>query len=116
MFTVSTPFDSASVSITFVYPNSVDKAPEMDAGAPRIFVNNQQIGLTAADFPNIPGCIQSISSSNVIVREYICTATIVVPATAAVAVGANTIRVASEVAFGGDDDFVFTNLLVRIWH
>jgi hypothetical protein len=110
IFTVPTAFDSATVSITFVYPNSVDKAPEIDAGAPRIFVNGQQIGLTAADFPNIPGCI-----SNTAVREYLCTVTITVPATSAVLVGQNTIRVASEAAFGGDDDFVFANLLVTIW-
>ena len=47
-------------------------------------------------------------------REYACDVTIYLPATTAVIVGDNTIRVASEAAFGGNDDFVFSDLIVSI--
>lgn len=109
-FNVPTAFDSATVSITFVYPNAADKRPEVDAGRPRIFVNDTDLGLSTADFEQFPGCITTNP-----IREFKCTRTITLPATSAVLVGANTIRVASEVAFGGDDDFVFGDLVVTIW-
>ncbi len=47
--------------------------------------------------------------------EYECDVTIELAASAAVTTGSNSIRIASEAASGGDDDFVFTDLVVTVW-
>jgi hypothetical protein len=109
-FQVTASFDSARVAITFLFPNSFDvSGPEIE-NAPKIFVNSIELGLTASHFPDDPACVSGTGAE----REYACDITISLPATTAVIVGDNTIRVASEAAFGGNDDFVFSDLIVSI--
>jgi hypothetical protein len=105
-FEVTAPFDSASVSITFLVPNSFDvSGPEVEA-SPKIFVNTVEIGLTAADFPDA-ACISQDG-------EYACDITISMAASSVVNVGTNSIRVSNNALKGGRDDFLFSDLIVAI--
>jgi hypothetical protein len=105
-FQVAAAFDSASVSITFLFPNSLGVSGPA-VGETQLFVNTTQIGITPGDFPDEPACLTGSHS------EYSCDATIVLAATQAVAIGNNSIRVTSEV--GSGDDFVFKDLIVTVW-
>ncbi len=108
-FTISQAFDSVNVAITFLFPNTQGvSGPEIENV--KMYVNAMEIGITAGTFPNDP-CVTGTGPS----REYSCDLTLSIPATAAATVGTNSIRVASEAASGGDDDFVFTDLIVTAW-
>lgn len=110
-FTVSASVDSAFVSVTFVHPNPQGQSGPEIADPPRIYVNGTRVGLATADFPNNPACIQGVGDT----REYSCDVTIRVTASAAIRTGNNSIELQSEAAWGGDDDFVFTDLIVTTW-
>lgn len=110
-FNVSSAFDSATVSISFLYPNAFNvSGPEVDA-PPQITLNGNLIGISTSAFPTGDGCITGTGPG----REYSCNITFELPATNALQVGSNTIGVASEAATGGDDDFVFSGLAVTVW-
>lgn len=110
-FTLPAPADSAFVSVTFVHPNPQGQSGPEIADPPRIYVNGTRVGLASADFPNNAACIEGTGDT----REYSCDVTIRVPATAAVRSGTNSIELQSEAAWGGDDDFVFKDLIVTTW-
>lgn len=110
-FQLPTVVDSAFVSITFLYPNAAAQSgPEIE-NPPKVSVNATEIGLGTTDFPDNPLCVTGSGPD----REYSCNLTVVLTASATVVVGTNAIRVESEAATGGDDDFVFSDLLVIIW-
>ena len=110
-FQVPSSFDSASVSISFLFPNALDvSGPEIDS-PPRVTLNGSVLGLTPSDFPANPACITGTGPG----REYSCDISFSLPATSALEVGTNTISVISEAASGGDDDFVFSDVLVIVW-
>lgn len=107
-FTLSGSFGDVEVSIKFLYPNSAGQSgPEIDS-PPDIIINGERVGLSPSDFPDNAGCINQY-------REYECDVTLVRDATSAVVEGDNTIQVVSQgAAHPGDDDFVFTNLVVIV--
>ena len=110
-FAVPAAVDSAFVSVSFVYPNPQGQSGPEIVNAPRIRVNGTLVGLTIGDFPDNAVCIVGEGD----VREYACDVTLRVPAATAIQVGSNSIELQSEAHWGGDDDFVFTDLVVTIW-
>jgi len=110
-FAVPAAVDSAFVSVSFVYPNPQDQSGPEIVNAPRIRLNGTLVGLTIGDFPDNAVCIVGEGDT----REYACDVTLRVPAATAIQVGSNTIELQSEAHWGGDDDFVFTDLVVTIW-
>ena len=110
-FQVAGAFDSATVSISLLHPNSLGvSGPEID-NPPQIALNGTTLGLAASDFPANAACISGTGPG----REYSCNITFTLATMGALTTGQNTIRVASEADTGGDDDFVFTNLIVSVW-
>jgi hypothetical protein len=90
-FSVPAAVDSAFVSVSFVYPNPQGQSGPEIVNAPRILLNGTLVGLTIGDFPDNPACIVGVQ------------------------VGVNSIELQSEAHWGGDDDFVFNDLVVTIW-
>ena len=110
-FSVPAAVDSAFVSVSFVYPNPQGQSGPEIVNAPRILLNGTLVGLTIGDFPDNPACIVGEGDT----REYACDVTLRVPAGTAIQVGVNSIELQSEAHWGGDDDFVFEDLVVTIW-
>jgi hypothetical protein len=96
------------VRIKFLYPNNAGQSgPEIDS-PPDIIINGEKVGLYPSDFPDNAQCISQY-------REYECDVTLTRDATAAVVAGLNTIQVVSQgAAHPGDDDFVFTDLVILV--
>jgi hypothetical protein len=107
-FTLSGSFGDVDVRISFLYPNDAGQSgPEIDS-PPDIMVNGEKVGLYPSDFPDNAQCINQY-------REYECDVTLTRDATAAVVEGLNTIQVVSQgAAHPGDDDFVFTDLVILV--
>ena len=107
-FDISESFDSATLFITFLYPNDAGQSgPEIDS-PPEIQINNIKVGLYSTDFPDSSDCISQY-------REYDCDVTIMVDVFDELVVGTNVVKVISKgAAHDGDDDFVFSDLKIEL--
>lgn len=110
-FEITAAVDSASIRLTFLYPNPQGQSGPEIGNAPQLILNGTLLGLTAADFPDSGACVVGTGDA----REYACDLTVSRPASSAIVTGENHFSLLSEAAWGGDDDFVFTDLIVTIW-
>ena len=96
--------------ITFLTPNPQGQSGPEIANPPRIFLNAVEVGIATSDFP-VDSCVTGTGD----VREYSCDLTLTLPIPDVLQTGANEIEIESEAARGGDDDFVFTDLILTVW-
>ena len=107
-FDITASYEIAILSLTFLFPNDAGQSgPEIDS-PPEILINDQTVGLSASEFPENSECISEY-------REYECDVTIFIGIANQLKMGNNSIRIKSKgVAHDGDDDFVFTNLIIEL--
>lgn len=109
-FSLTAEVDSATLAITFLYPNPQGQSGPEIANAPQILVNTVSVGIATSAFPD-DACVTGTGDS----REYSCDLTLTMAVPDVLVSGTNRIEVISEAALGGDDDFVFTDLVVTVW-
>ena len=109
-FEVTSLYEIAILSITFLFPNNAGQSgPEIDS-PPEIKINNIKVGLSTSNFPDRPECIPDY-------REYECDVTIFIGIAEHIKIGKNTVTVISKgAAHDGDDDFVFTDLIIELFN
>lgn len=109
-FQLATVVDSASLAITFLYPNPQGQSGPEIANPPQILINSIGVGILTSDFP-VDACVTGTGDT----REYSCDLTLTLPIADVLEAGTNQIEIISEAALGGDDDFVFTDLVLTVW-
>ena len=104
-FTLPEGISYASLSITFVYPNSYGQSGPAVDSPPEITINNVKVGVWESDLRAHPNCIDAD-------LEFICNITLSYNITEMVLGGTNTFKIKSTGWGDSADDFVFSTVMV----